>query len=103
EDSPPGTPTSVSAAAPDLGPAFDAAVAGALAADAAARPSPTELAGQLAAGLQMSGVAGANPGCPAWPDPTLGGPGHVDMHAPTTVIATAKPVKSAAPIVEPMA
>jgi hypothetical protein len=79
----------VSAAAPDLGTRFDAALAGALAADPAARPSPTELAAQLATGLEVHGVARPNAGAVA-----------MDVDAPTVVTA-APPIRRAAPPAEP--
>jgi serine/threonine-protein kinase len=93
EGSLPGTPMRISTAAPDLGPAFDAALAGALDADPLARPSPTELTSQLAAGLQMSGVARPNPGALAGMSPAPAGAAHVDVEAPTTVVATARPAQ----------
>ena len=75
----------VSAAAPDLGPRFDAALAHALDADPAARPSPVELGTQLAAALEVWGVAQLNPGAIAAPNPRPGTPSGVDMEAPTLV------------------
>jgi eukaryotic-like serine/threonine-protein kinase len=84
-DSRPGVLLPVSAAAPDLGTRFDAALARALAVDPAARPSPAELAAQLATGLEVWGVARPNPGAIAAPYPPSGAPSGVDMEAPTLV------------------
>ena len=72
--------------APELGTAFDAAVAGALDADPAARPSPASLAEQLETGLGISGVARPNPGAMV-----------VDVEAPTVVAVGPPPV----PVVRP--
>src|SRR5258706_4210962 len=86
----------VSGAAPELGTGFDTAVAGALAADPAARPSPAGLAAQLAAGLGISGVARPNPGAMV-----------VDVEAPTVVAVgpppkpVVRPARAVAPVVEP--
>jgi serine/threonine protein kinase len=84
-DAGPGTALPVSAAAPDLGPGFDAAIGRALAADPLARPSPVELAAQLASGLEMWGVARPNPGAVHASDPRQPGLSGVDMDAPTHV------------------
>jgi len=104
-DSPSVVPLTVSAAAPDLGPAFDAPLARALDPDPDRRPSPSELANEVADGLEIRGVATPNP-------LTLAGPGRrgpstsgVDMEAPT-VVATdldvaALPVRP--PILQPAA
>ena len=97
-DSPPAAPMLVSAAAPDLGRAFDAPLARALDLDPVARPSPTELTSQLAAGLEISGVARPNPGALAGPTPRPSRPSPVDMEAPTVVAA----VMAAAPLVGPL-
>lgn len=98
-DRPPGAPTPVSVAAPDLGRAFDAPLARALDADPIARPSPTELTGQLAAGLGISGVASPNPRALAGPNPRPDAASRVDMDAPT-LVATVKPVQPAARLAE---
>jgi hypothetical protein len=97
-DSSAGAPMLVSAAAPELGRAFDAPLAGALDLDPIARPSPTELTSQLAAGLEISGVARPNPGALAGPNPPPSRPSRVDMEAPTVVAA----VRAAASLVEPL-
>jgi hypothetical protein len=89
-------PMPVSAAAPDLGGAFDAPLARALSVDPAARPSPTELAGQLAAGMASSGVALPNPGAIGAPYPPSGASPEANMEVPT-VVAPAPPVPSAVP------
>jgi len=96
---PAGTPL-VSAVAPDLGRAFDGPVARALALDPNARPSPTELTAQLAAGLGVSGVARPNPDVLTRPDSSPGRPGGVDMES--TVVATVKPAQPASRPPEPM-
>ncbi len=84
-DSRPVTLLPVSAAAPDLGPRFDAALARALDPDPAARPSAVELAAQLATALDVWGIARLNPGAIAAPYPGQGAPSGVDMQAPTRV------------------
>ena len=92
-DTRPAMVLQVSAAAPDLGPGFDAALARALDVDPVARPSPTELAAQLATGLEIWGVARPNPGAIAAPYPQEGAPSGVDMEAPTRVArARARPL-----------
>ncbi len=72
-----GVLESVSAAAPHLGPSFDAALARALDPDPAARPSPAGLAADVAAALEIGGVA-----APAAPPSA---PSDVDPEAPTLV------------------
>jgi len=81
----------VSAAAPNLGTALDAAIAAALDPDPEHRPSPTELAAELAAVLVGRGVASPNPGA-------FGAA--IDVSAPTLVGASLPPaaaVPAAAP------
>ncbi len=75
----------VSATAPDLGLRFDAVLAGALDVDAAARPSPTELAAQLTTTLKNWGVARPNPGTVTARDPLQIASAEADMEAPTRV------------------
>jgi eukaryotic-like serine/threonine-protein kinase len=80
-------PLTVSAAAPDLGTAFDAPLAQALDPDPDRRPTASELADEFARGLDIEGVASPNPRA-------LGGPNRrglsasgIDMEAPTVVAA----------------
>ena len=99
-DSRPVTLLPVSAAAPDLGPRFDAALARALDPDPAARPSAVELAAQLATALEVWGIARLNPGAIAAPYAGQGAPSGVDMQAPTRVAPerpSAAPAMVAAP------
>jgi serine/threonine-protein kinase len=84
-DSQPATLLPVSAAAPDLGLRFDTALAAALDADPSARPSPTDLAAQLATTLRNWGVARPNPGVVTPPDPRPVALSAEDMEAPTRV------------------
>lgn len=95
----PGAPMLVSAVAPELGRGSDAPLAGALDPNPVARPSPTELTRQLAAGLKISGVARPNPGAIAGADPRPGRSSGVDMDAPTIVAAP----RAEAPHVQPRA
>ena len=92
-----GAPLPVSAAAPDLGARFDAPLGRALDQDPADRPTPTELAAELAAGLELWGVAKANPGAIPAPDPAQVRPPRTDLDAPTRVA----PPAAAAPALAP--
>jgi len=98
--SPPVSFLPVSAAAPDLGQGFDAALARALDRDPAARPSPTELAEELATGVEIWGVARPNPGAVAATRSPQGPASGVDMDAPTR-IAPAAAWPASAPVVIP--
>jgi serine/threonine-protein kinase len=83
----------LSTAAPELGTGFDHALTRALHVDPAARPSPTELAAELAAGAEVWGVASPNAGAIAAGLPQSGSSSGVDMEAPT-VVAVDAPVAS---------
>jgi hypothetical protein len=98
-------PLTVSAAAPDLGTAFDAPLAQALDPDPDRRPMPSELANEFARGLDIEGVAAPNPQALRGPNRRGLSASGIDMEAPTVIAAglavAALPVRP--PVPQPVA
>jgi len=97
----PGKALPVSAAAPDLGPRFDAVIGRALSVDPADRPSPGELAAQLASGLELWGVARPNPGVVPSTDPGRSSRSE-GMDAPTRIAPVTAPPDVPLPAPDPV-
>ena len=97
----------ISAVAPQLGTGLDGALRRALLDDPAGRPSPTELAAELGAGVGGSGVARPNAGAIAPAPSRAGTTSGVDMDAPTVVAVdpptAAAPSRAAAEAAAPAA